>query len=479
MSVTKLAPTSARLGELQRRRAGTAGRLEDGAALLDEVERYLARFVVYPSEHARVAHTLWVAHTHLMQQWESTPRLAFLSPEPASGKSRALEVTEPLVPRPVHAVNTTPAYLFRKVGDEAGPPTLLYDEVDTVFGPRAKDNEDIRGMLNAGHRRGAMAGRCVVRGHTVTTEELPAYCAVALAGLGDLPDTILSRAIVVRMQRRAPTEQVEPFRHRVNGPEGAELGRRLADWATGVADQVRDAWPKLPDGIEDRAADVWEPLLAVADAAGSVADVAASAADVAASGWPTRSRVAAVALVADLSGRGESLGIRLLGGLQKVFNESGAEALATETIIEKLCALEEEPWSDLRGRPLDSRGLANRLRNYMVRPRSIRVQREKDHAVVRGYRREDLVDVWARYLPDDDLPPQRHKSATSATSATEVSADDRDVRQQPALVPEPSGAGLDEACPHGMPGGQLPDMWLKGHAACPQCRLVASNGHRP
>src|ERR1019366_9793233 len=119
-------------------------------------------------------------HTHRMDAWESTPRIAFLSPEPGSGKSRALEVTELLVPRPVHAVNTTPAYLFRKVADPLGLPTILYDEIDTVFGPRAKENEDGRGMLNAGHRKGAVAGRCVDRGATVFTEELPAYCAVAL-----------------------------------------------------------------------------------------------------------------------------------------------------------------------------------------------------------------------------------------------------------------------------------------------------------
>jgi len=136
----------------------------------------VSRFVAYPSDHARLAHVLWIAHTHRMEAWESTPRIAFLSPEPGSGKSRALEVTELLVPRPVHAVNTTPAYLFRKVADEEGLPTILYDEIDTVFGPRAKENEDVRGMLNAGHRKGAVAGRCVVRGKLVETEELPAYC---------------------------------------------------------------------------------------------------------------------------------------------------------------------------------------------------------------------------------------------------------------------------------------------------------------
>ena len=134
---------------------------EPGAELLDDIRRSSpASSSTPPSTHS-IAHTLWIAHTWLMDAWDSTPRIAFLSPEPGSGKSRALEVTEPLVPRPVHAVNTTPAYLFRKVSDEAGPPTILYDEIDTVFGPKAKDNEDIRGMLNAGHRKGAMAGRCV------------------------------------------------------------------------------------------------------------------------------------------------------------------------------------------------------------------------------------------------------------------------------------------------------------------------------
>ena len=192
----------------------TAPMPENGVRLLDDVEAFLARFVAYPSEAARVAHALWIAHTWFMDAWDSTPRIAFLSPEPGSGKTRALEVTEPLVPRPVHAVNTTPAYLFRKVSDEAGPPTILYDEIDTVFGPKAKDNEDIRGMLNAGHRKGAIAGRCVIRGKIVETEELPAYCAVALAGLDDLPDTIMTRSVVVRMRRRAPTERVEPWRRR-------------------------------------------------------------------------------------------------------------------------------------------------------------------------------------------------------------------------------------------------------------------------
>src|SRR5262249_29244932 len=120
--------------ELRRRCDQAATFKLDGADLLDKIHAFLGRFVSYPSEPTQVAHVLWIVHTHLMDLWESTPRLAFLSPEPGSGKTRALEVTELLVPRPVEAVNVTPAYLFRKVGSSEGRPTVLYDEIDTVFG---------------------------------------------------------------------------------------------------------------------------------------------------------------------------------------------------------------------------------------------------------------------------------------------------------------------------------------------------------
>ena len=321
----------------------------DGAELLDDIEQFLARFVVYPSEHERRAHTLWIVHTHLMDCWESTPRIAFLSPEPGSGKSRALEVTEPLVPRPVHAVNTSPAYLFRKVSNPAGRPTILYDEIDTVFGPKAKDNEDIRGMLNAGHRKGAMAGRCVVRGKIVETEELPAYCAVALAGLDDLPDTLMSRSVVSRMRRRAPSEPVEPWRYRVNAPEAEKLKDRVAAWAETVSSHAVDMWPEMPTGVEDRAADVWEALLAVADLAGGH--------------WPTDARCSAVALVAASKAGAPSLGVLLLRDVRSAFHDHKCDRLMTDELLTSLNALDESPWATVKrdGKALDARGLAQRL----------------------------------------------------------------------------------------------------------------------
>ncbi|RWO41375.1 DUF3631 domain-containing protein [Mesorhizobium sp.] len=353
---------------------------DDGAVVLDDVAAFLSRFVAYPSQAALLAHVLWIAHTHLMEAWDSTPRIAFLSPEPGSGKTRALEISELLVPRPVEAVNVTPAYIFRKVGDPAGRPTILFDEIDTVFGPKAKDNEEIRGLLNAGHRRGAVAGRCVVRGKIVETEEIPAYCAVALAGLGELPDTILSRSVIVRMRRRSPDEKIEPFRRRVHSGEGNLLRDRLGDWATSVVDELDDAWPKMPTEIQDRDADVWEALIAIADQAGG--------------SWPQRARVTAVTLVTLSKESTPSLGVRLLADLREVFGQE--QHLTTESILNALLSLVEAPWMEVKGKPLTDRTLASRLIKYDIRPKVLRIGAS---ATARGYQRSDFVDAWAQISP--------------------------------------------------------------------------------
>jgi hypothetical protein len=369
--------------------------LTRGAAMLARIEAFLTRFVAYPSVHALVAHILWIVHTHLMEAWESTPRLAALSPEPASGKTRLLEVTELLVPRPIEAVNATPAYLFRKVSDPDGAPTILFDEIDTIFGPKAKDHEEIRGILNAGHRRGAMAGRCVVKGKTVVTEELPAYCAVALAGLGNLPDTILSRAIILRMRRRSPSETIEPFRRRIHAPEGEQLRDFIADWAATKATELEKARPEMPEGVADRAADVWEPLLAIADVVGG--------------DWPRRARVSAVTHVSDSKAGSPSLGIRLLTDLKVVFGDR--DSLFTTTILERLQQVEDSPWGDLRGKPISSRGLSSLLRQYEVESKTVReVGKPKTG---KGYRRVDLHDSWVRYVG----PPTK-ECDTSDTTGT-------------------------------------------------------------
>src|SRR5262245_32914983 len=375
------------------------------ADILDDVHAFLGRFVIYPSKEAHDAHVLWIAHTHVMDAWESTPRIAFLSPEPASGKTRALEVSELLVPNPVEAINVSAAYIFRKVGDhENGLPTILHDEIDTLFGPKAKENEDIRGLYNAGHRRGAVAGRCALHGKKVVPEEIPAFSALALAGLGWLPDTILSRSIVIRMRRRAPHEKITPFRRRVYAKEGNRLRDRLAAWAAGAVEAMTAARPVMPKGIEDRNADMWEPLLAIAEAAGEH--------------WPKRASVAAVSLVSDAKEAEPSLGIRLLADCKTI--SGGANVTFTSALLKALHELPEAPWNDLKGKLLNDRGLALRLRQYGIKSKQVRI----GDITLKGYEWADFVDAWKRYLP---ASPSSDTSETRETSETKPNFQGFDV----------------------------------------------------
>ncbi|MET9330856.1 DUF3631 domain-containing protein [Streptomyces cellulosae] len=363
----------------------------DGAALLDEVEAFHRRFNVFPTEAAFVAVTLWDAHAHLLDCFDSTPRIAFLSPEPGSGKTRALEIVETLVPQPMTAVNASAAALFRSVSAGTGKPTILFDEIDTVFGPKAGDNEELRGFLNAGHRRTGVTYRCIGDGGNQTVQAFPSYCAVAVAGLGSLPDTILSRSVVIRMRRRARNERVEPFRARIHEAEGHALRDRLAAWAERARDQVMGAWPEMPDGVTDRPADVWEPLLAVADAIGGH--------------WPERAREACVTLVkASKANDKGSLGVRLLTDLRDHVMV-GIDRLPTVAILDRLNALDDAPWADLNGKPLDNRRLSRMLAEYMTADNEPITSRNIKTAgsVLKGYYATDLHDAWQRYCPP---PPE-------------------------------------------------------------------------
>jgi hypothetical protein len=427
--------------------------IDDGGRMLTNVYDFLGRFVAYPSEHARVAHALWIVHTHLMDRWESTPRLALLSPEPASGKTRALEITELLVPNPVSAVNVSPAYLFRKVGNEEGV-TILFDEIDTVFGPKAKENEEIRGLLNAGHRRGAVAGRCVVHGKQVVTEEIPAYAPVALAGLGWLPDTILSRSVIIRMRRRSQGEKVEQFRRRIHERQGHQVRALIQQWAQ----EAEIAWPELPPEIQDRDADVWEPLIAIADAVGGE--------------WPPRARVAAVTLVAASKEIDPSLGIRLLADLRTVFGDR--EQMTTREVLQALNGLDEAPWGDLKGKPLDERGLARRLKQYSIKSKNLNLG---GYDRPKGYDRDDLYDAWNRYLP---APPPSETTATSATSATEPGlwaekvADVADSSEKVADAPQKNGNGMSDVAEV----ADVADLSAHASRVCAQCGAGPSSTPR-
>lgn len=423
-----------------------------GADLLDEVEAFYRQYVVYPSAAAMHAHALWTVHTYRMDLWDSTPRIAFLSPEPGSGKTRALEATELLVPNPVLAVDCTSAFLFRKVAETAELPTILFDEIDTVFGPKAKDNEDVRGMLNSGHRKGAKAGRCVVRGKVVETQELDSYCAVALAGLNDLPDTVNSRAIDIRMRRRASAESVSPFRRRAAESQAAKLRGRLQAW---TATLTVENWPEMPDTITDRNADIWEALFVVADAAGGH--------------WPSTARVTAVTLVTDSQRDRGTLGVKLLTDLRAIFGDR--EHMLTVEILEALNGLVESPWGDLKGGPLNARGLSNRLSRYGVERRTVRI----GPTVGKGYSRGDLADPWSRYVTDltsEESVPDDHSSESKTESLL------REAQCLPLLSAAPVTSVTSVT--DDSQGARLAqgDLMLSGGRVPPQPnQRVAGNGH--
>ena len=124
----------------------------DGEQLLGELHAALSRYVILPSPEAADAVVLWIAATHGVQAWHCAPRLDITSPVKRCGKSRLLDVIEATCHDPLLTVNISPAALVRSISDD--PPTLLLDEADTVFGPKAADShEDLRGIINAGHSR--------------------------------------------------------------------------------------------------------------------------------------------------------------------------------------------------------------------------------------------------------------------------------------------------------------------------------------
>src|SRR5918911_1221830 len=131
----------------------------NGAELLGELRAALSRYVILPTDEAADAVTLWIAASHAQPAWAHAPRLVIRAPEKRCGKSRLLDIVEGTCHAPLITVNASPAAVYRSIGSD-DPPTILLDEADTVFGPKAGDaNEELRGLLNAGHQRNRPALR--------------------------------------------------------------------------------------------------------------------------------------------------------------------------------------------------------------------------------------------------------------------------------------------------------------------------------
>ncbi|WP_406364313.1 DUF3631 domain-containing protein [Streptomyces sp. NBC_01579] len=366
-------------------RAGVSGKVaNEGAVLLDKLRSAVGRYVVLPSEEALTAVTLWVAASHIQPSLQHAPRLAVVGPTKGCGKSRVLDVLHETVHQPMMTVNTSPAVVFRVIGKN--PPTLLVDEADTIFGPKAGDKEDLRGLLNAGHQRNRPAWRISGPEHKPTA--FPTFAMAALAGIGDLPDTIMDRAVVLRMHKRKPGERITPFRSRYSVPELNAVRDRLATWLTPLRSTAAAYVPKMP--VEDRAADTWEPLVIVADLAGGR--------------WPAQARAACLAMTRNEVVQDEqtTLKTRLLRDTRRVFEQEGnKEALRSQDLLAALIQDAEAPWAEYGAKGLNAYHLANLLRDFGISPANHRFENGRQ---AKAYARNQFLDAWARYCPDRAQP---------------------------------------------------------------------------
>ena len=343
----------------------------DAAALLSDLVATVRRFIICPEETAH-ASALWVAMTWFMDVVQIAPLAVITAPEKRCGKSQLLFLLGRLVHRPLAASNITPAALFRAV--DAWKPTLLVDEADAFM----KDNEELRGLLNCGHTRdSAYIVRVVGDDHT--PKRFCVWGAKALAGIGHMADTVMDRAIVLELRRKLPDESVQRLRHAEPGLFD-ELASKLARFANDHREALRRCRPDLPQSLNDRAQDNWEPLLAIAEIAGG--------------DWPGIARHAALKLSGSAEDGG-TVGNELLADIREIFETKRIAKISIADLIADLCSDDEKSWATYnRGKTITPRQVSKKLKDYGIASKPIRTGYE----VSKGFERNQFDEAFVRYL---------------------------------------------------------------------------------
>ena len=393
-----------------------------GAALLNDLRDVMKRYVVLP-EMAAEALALWVVHTYAFTLRQVTTYIGVVSPEKRCGKTTLLELLGSLANRSLTAANISPSALFRVI--EETQPTLLIDEADTFLQGR----DELAGILNAGYRKNnsyvvRVADRSKPRnpggtsymspqnnitefaewtaqhpesgiehpgsashaplttdnGPLTTLARYSCWCPKVMAAIGRLPDTLADRCIVITMQRKMPGEKCERIRHL----NATEFRKRCAEFAQGNSQHIARAQPEIPSNLNDRAADIWEPLFAIADLAGGE--------------WPQLAREAAQKLSA--SDDDLTLVGYFLKDLRNLMLIKNVDRMLSRDIVSALNPLHDRPWEDLRrGREINEWWLGWQLRQLGIRTRTMRM----GEAVGRGYTLADIEGAFRRYVPNPEL----------------------------------------------------------------------------
>ncbi len=241
------------------------------------------------------------------------------------------------------------------------------------------DNEPLRSVINCGWTRGSGVLRCV--GDSNTPHLFPTFCPKALGMKGrKLPDTTLSRCIVIGLKRKKPLEQPEHFRY-VDDAGLSELRGRCMRWAADTAEALKVAAPEMPAGFDNRLGDNWRLMFAIADHAGGE--------------WPEKARRAAANVSKVVGAADMSTGARLLADIRRIFVEKGVDRMPSADLADALGAMEDRPWSEWKGgKPITKNGLAKLLKPFDVFPGGIRVGGDTP----RGYYLAQFQDAFERYL---------------------------------------------------------------------------------
>ena len=355
------------------------------AQLLDELTSTIQRFIVLDKHQAQTA-ALWVAACWFVDVIDCAPIALINAPERACGKTQLLTVLARLAPRTAQASGISSSVLFRMI--EAYQPTLFIDEVETVL----KDNEDLRGLINAGHTRdSAFVWRSVAKGDDFEPKRFTVWGMKAIAGINaiKLAETVTSRSIVFELRRKTASESVERLR-RAEAGLFETLASKLARFADDFASAVQQARPMLPDALGDREQDNFEPLLQIATVAGEH--------------WPNTALNAALRL-SNATQTPISSANELLADIQEIFETKQVIKISTTELINALCDDAEKSWATYnRGKPLSPRQLSNKLKDYGITSKTIRTN---SYETAKGFECEQFKDAFARYLADPlNLPSQ-------------------------------------------------------------------------
>jgi putative DNA primase/helicase len=339
--------------------------------LLAAVEAQFCRYVVVRVEEA-LAVTLWSMFAWVHDVARHSPILTFRAPVANSGKTLSCTVVGFLTPRAHAGGELTGASLFRFV--DRVRPTLIIDDADKLF----KRKPDLAHVVNLSWTRGYKIPR-VVQGTTVWFDP---FCPKIIAGKRlVLLDTTETRTINIKLRRKLRSEKVEHFSYE-DDETFYTLRCKLARWAADNKKALKTAHPVLPDGFDNRLADNWRIMLAIADLAGGT--------------YPKAARKAAVKL-SHVPEPDE--GIRLLEAFCEVFVTQAT--ITSQAMMERLGADPTGEWCNFRGRgPITQRQIAAILRDFDIHTVVLHPPRKAGPAA-KGYRREQFADAFERNLSPD------------------------------------------------------------------------------